>query len=86
MLNINLKRIMVVSFLNHFIKKKIKEFDGLLSNSSNFNTTFLYICNDCKSVLNSNYLIYKNNNITCPFCFEDLQPIEDIITNFKGDK
>ena len=76
MLGINLKRILIVSFLNYYIKKGIKEFDKNISNSKSFHSSDIYTCNKCNSVISSLYLVYKANNVRCPYCNSKLDLLD----------
>ncbi len=76
MLGINLKRILIVSFLNYYIKKGIKEFDLFISDSKSFHSSDIYTCNKCNSVISSLYIVYKANNISCPYCNSKLDLLD----------
>ena len=74
-MGINIKRIILLSFLNYFIRKSLKRLDYNLLETDHITSNLLYSCFNCESIFSDIFLI-KNTKI-CPICNSSLTTFND---------
>lgn len=74
-MNLNIKRMLIVSFLNYFIRKNLKTLDSNLLETDHLRGNLIYSCLSCEAVF-SEIFLSKNMNI-CPLCNSPLTKADD---------
>ena len=69
-MGLNLKRMLIVAFLNYFIRKSLKSLDYNLLETDHIRGNLIYSCISCDSIF-SEIFLSKNINV-CPICNSDL--------------
>ena len=68
-----IKRILIFSFLNYFIKKYIRELDYNLIQKDYIKSDIIFSCNNCGFVFSNIFLIKKTENcLKCNAKLEEL--------------
>ena len=65
-MGLNLKRMLIVSFLNYFIRKSLKSLDYNLIETDHIRGNLIYSCTSCDSIFSEIFLC-KNISV-CPVC------------------
>lgn len=71
----NLKRIIFLSFFNHFLKKSIRSLDYKMFDSKLIDGNITYSCSGCQSVFSS--VFFNKNPSSCPMCNSKLLHSDD---------